>query len=34
MKRLATALAWWLYIGLGWEGMAGFAFLGAVAIFQ
>jgi hypothetical protein len=34
MKRLATAIAWWLYSGIGWEALANLGFLGAVAIFQ
>ncbi len=34
MKRLATALAWWVYIGIGWETVAVLGFLGAIAIFQ
>jgi hypothetical protein len=34
MKRLATALAWWLRSGIGWEAVALLGFLGEVAIFQ
>jgi len=34
MKRLATAIALWLYTGIGWEAVAILGFLGAVAIFQ
>jgi hypothetical protein len=34
MKRLATAIAWWLHAGIGWEAVALLGFLGAVAIFQ
>jgi hypothetical protein len=34
MTRLATALAWWFCIGIGWEAVAVLGFLVAVAAFQ
>lgn len=34
MKRFATAIAWRLYSGIGWEALAILGFLGAVAIFH